>query len=614
MARSLRLIASAASTIALVGAGLAVSTTTAVADPAAPGTDPCPVAYDTTTLTPGQPVTGLTTVRGTTPEEFHGTYIGTIDNGIGDGLDLPIFDMEDSRITSADGTVDAGIWAGMSGSPVYDDASGQLIGAVSYGFSSIPSRRAGVTPATYLYGLADAKYSSLSTARAKVSASRSEAAAIAKASDDPAPLGQGHVLKPSKQVSGTTSARANANAKKSPLLQKKASFKDGDFRAAGGSSGIDADYPIVPGGNIATTFSTGTITTAAIGTVTAICNGTQVFAFGHPDEFTGKSTETFNGASAVDVQEDAGFGTSYKLANVGKVKGVINQDRLQGILGTLGQAPADNTVVTTKTTGLGETKASRTDVAVPYALPYVVASQVGSDIMTVLNQYAGGDALVTWKITYTRSGLPGTQTFKRSQRTSTQDYFPDTASYEAANDIEALLGNGFEKVKISTVQIKSTLLPDYRAYKPTGAQYYYAGKWRNATSSIKTKPGTTTKVRIKLGPADAFTDVEPTTVETSITTSKKASRSGSVTFTGLANTYFEDDEFGVFYDDEYEEVLPADLDEVLELLAAQPRQDSIESELRYKTAKKSTLTSLRTVRAPGVVQGELRIPVTFVKK
>src|SRR5690606_23899706 len=135
---------------------------------------------------------------------------------------------------------------------------------------------------------------------------------------------------PAKQVSGASAESANKFASRSPLLRTKSTFKKSGYVDAVGQTTVAKDYPIVVGGNLATTFSYGEITTAAVGTVTAICSG-RVIGFGHPDEFSGKSAETFHGASAVTVQPDV-LG-SYKLANVGTVKGVINQDRIQGILG-----------------------------------------------------------------------------------------------------------------------------------------------------------------------------------------------------------------------------------------------------------------------------------------
>lgn len=613
--RPLRTLASATSTLALVAAGIAVTTSPASA---AVG-QLCPTAYPLTkveagetvsNLTPGQPVTGLTTVRGTTPEEFHGTYIGTIKGGIGPGLDLPVFDMEGSRITDAGGKVDAGIWAGMSGSPVYDDATGSLIGAVSYGFSSTPSRRAGVTPATYMYDLTNPKYS-LSAARSTVKATSREAAAMAKESDDKTPLGTGRLLKPSKQVAGATAARANAAAAKSRLLKEKAPSKSGGFLAGGSGNGTDIDYPIQPGGNIATTFSTGDVTTAAIGTVTAVCDD-QVFAFGHPDEFSGKSSETFNGASAVDVQEEgAGGEGSYKLANVGKVKGVITQDRLAGILGTLGQAPTTADVIT-RATGLGDTREATTSVSVPAALPFVVYTQVTNDAIALLDQYSSGEALMTWTIKYTRSirGVAKPQIFTRTQRYSAASSFPDRVSFDVASDVETILDNGFEDVTITSVDVNTKYQPDYRAYKINGIQYLSGGVWKNSSSTgkIRAKRGSTIKLRVKLT-ADRGSKVAPTTFQTSWKTSSSKKKSGAFTFYGQSYNYDEEEFF--FDEDDYEDEDPIrNLSQLLALMKSTPRGDDVLARYRYQT-NVGKLIKFKNVRAPGLVTGTRTVRLSY---
>ena len=611
--RPLRILASATSTLAMVAAGIAVTAGAAPAAVPTPGSDPCPAAYDIGDLVPGvTTVTGLTTVNGTTPEEFHGTYVGTIDNGIAPGLDLPVFDMKDSRITHADGTVDAGIWAGMSGSPVYDDATGELVGAVSYGFSALASPRAGVTPAEYMYDLNNPKYATLSAARTTVKATSQEAAAIAQASDEPGSLGVGHIVRPSKQVTGVAASRANEIAAKSPLLQQKAPFKSGGFRAGGSSLGTDADYPIQVGGNIATAFSTGDVTTAAVGTVTAIC-GNKVFAFGHPDEFSGKSTETFNGASAIAIQEDGSINSSYKISNVGAVKGVINQDRLAGIMGTLGQQPV-NAQVVTHATGLGDTREASTDVAVPEALPYVVSAQVFNDAVTVLNQYSSGDALMGWKIRYVRkiNGVDTPQVFQRAQRYSTTADFPEEVSYDAASDVEALLTNGFEKVRITKVEVTSTYDPDYRAFKPVGAQYFTGGVWKNvySTSTIKAKPGATLQLRVKLAAANYATDVAPTTVDFLVKTSTGSKGTGAIRLTGQSFSQNDDDEEFFGFDEEEEPFQPANLDELLAFIKSTPRSDKIVRRYhRPKTYSDQDLYS--TVTAPGIVTGSFGFKVSF---
>ena len=74
-------------------------------------------------------------VRGATPQPFAVEILGVLDDGIGAGRDMIIIEASDlpgRNVISAGG----GIWAGMSGSPVY--INGKLLGAVSYGFSASP--------------------------------------------------------------------------------------------------------------------------------------------------------------------------------------------------------------------------------------------------------------------------------------------------------------------------------------------------------------------------------------------------------------------------------------------------------------------------------------------
>ena len=60
-------------------------------------------------------------------------------DGIGAGRDLILIKVSD-QVGGHVANQGSGIWAGMSGSPVYVD--GKLLGAVSYGFTSSPSRSA----------------------------------------------------------------------------------------------------------------------------------------------------------------------------------------------------------------------------------------------------------------------------------------------------------------------------------------------------------------------------------------------------------------------------------------------------------------------------------------
>ena len=129
--------------VSLVAGLLAVPAAAAPGDDIPDATD-CPATIPTSALTVGMTGQGLTVVKGATPQPFAVEIVGVLDDGIGAGRDMIIIEASDlpgRNVISAGG----GIWAGMSGSPVYID--GKLLGAVSYGFSASPSPIGGVTPA-----------------------------------------------------------------------------------------------------------------------------------------------------------------------------------------------------------------------------------------------------------------------------------------------------------------------------------------------------------------------------------------------------------------------------------------------------------------------------------
>jgi hypothetical protein len=130
-------------TVALVASGFANGVASAVPDPA----NPCPDAFPVVDLVAGMVATGLTVEKGNVADPFTATVVGVIADGIAPGVDMIIVDTDSPAIQRA-----GGVWAGMSGSPVYAP-DGRLIGAVAYGLSFGPSKIAGVTPAADMKAL-----------------------------------------------------------------------------------------------------------------------------------------------------------------------------------------------------------------------------------------------------------------------------------------------------------------------------------------------------------------------------------------------------------------------------------------------------------------------------
>src|SRR3954452_13906539 len=128
---------------------LAASLSALTTAPAHSAPDPsCPVVAPVSGLTAGDVVTGKTVTTGTMPGSFVGTIQGVLEDGVEPGVDLILADLHSTAINKD------GIWAGMSGSPVYAQ-DGRLIGAVAYGLGFGPSTIAGLTPAADMKKLFD---------------------------------------------------------------------------------------------------------------------------------------------------------------------------------------------------------------------------------------------------------------------------------------------------------------------------------------------------------------------------------------------------------------------------------------------------------------------------
>lgn len=162
-----RVTAVAGTTAALVIAGVGLGASPSTSSPI----EDCAEAFPIAELTDGQPVNGLTVSKGTTPEPFTGEVIGVLEDGIAAGVDMVMM-----RLTSSEIDRVGGIWAGMSGSPVYAE-DGRLIGAVAYGLAGT-TPVAGITPYEEMQEYVGATASSSS-----VSVSSAEAQRISAASD-----------------------------------------------------------------------------------------------------------------------------------------------------------------------------------------------------------------------------------------------------------------------------------------------------------------------------------------------------------------------------------------------------------------------------------------------
>ena len=486
----------------VVGAGtLAGPAQAAPADPepaaaAAPLDCPAPVAAQVDMV--GE---GWTVVSGSTPEPFVVKVLGILTDGIGAGRDMVVIEVADKP--GGHVVEDRGIWAGMSGSPVYVD--GKLLGAISYGFTSAPSNIGGLTPAADMMKLrgvstATAARAEARSARTKVTLTANEKKTIDARASSAVPSSSLERLRTPVSVSGL-------NAKRRASLQH-------EFDAAGRSvityagsratNGTSAAAGPHAGGNFAAVQTYGDVTLAGIGTTTAVCEN-SVLAFGHPMAFSGKVTYGANDANSLAIITDNVFG-SFKMANVGSSFGTVKQDRLAGLQAAIGGGPTTFPVTTEIVNDDSHvSRIGTTQVAEPDYLALATAYGIWANYDSTFDKIGRGLATTSWTITAKRAGGKSFSVTRPNTWSDLDDptYGP---AVEAADAVDALTSNAYEPVTITSVKFTSHVSSAYQQLRITRmAVSVNGGKW-TSPKSLRVKAGSSIRVRTTMRGYRSATD------------------------------------------------------------------------------------------------------------
>lgn len=610
-----RLLAALAAAALAIGMPALNASDARAADPvfcAADGLQYVPVA-EVEAFSAGTAVSGLSVTRGTSPDPFSGTYIGFIANALGKDKDLLLFKLSSPVIdgTSASGLKPAGIWAGMSGSPVYT-TDGRLIGAVAYSLNYDNLPVAGVTPAEYMKNIGTtaitpAQRITVTAANLKTSATGVKAAGTNLVGTT---LSQVRTV----NIAGTSGKQPNAFANRTlartPRSASISAFlRSGTFVPAGVEAAAAVPQPLVAGGTIAALYAGGDAISGAIGTVTAVC-GDAVWAFGHPMANQGRATMMMaNASTALIVPDSTGWVGSYKQhSQIGAPVGTITEDRLVGIKGTVGAVNpvAFGINVEVQNPSGAEVASYHADVADPDLGGSAVAYLVGHAAAEQLDQYGAGTGEVTWTIGYRRAdGSTGRLT--NFQIVTDSAWFPDVIGTPPAEDVWAITSTDLEDVAITGVDVTLKLLDDDSvSYRASGVQVRAtSGSWASLSGS-KLKAGKTYNLRpvyklVKNGKASGSAYGGPLKVKLS----SNARKSGSFTFApvNFVEQVCETDADGDVVCEDWES--EAEYEDFAELVAAlddlQP-DNLVTGVLRHKLKKGST-TKRFDWTGPGVVTG-----------
>ena len=475
--------------IAIAAALLGVS---AAAVPAAAFAD-CETVLPTSSVTAGMTGTGLTVSQGTTAESFDVEVLGVLENGIAPGRDMIIVDTSSPAIGAA-----GGIWAGISGSPVY--IGGQFAGTVSYGLTFGPSSIAGLTPAEDVAALVDlpatAAIRRLDRIPGSVRLSDKLARVVAEHAGISAQAAAGFTqLRLPLSVSGV--GMSGLNRLTTDLEKKGMRF----VPYAGGSAShtqMAADpLDVEAGDNFAATISYGDLTIAAIGTTSYVCNGMAV-AFGHPATFGGKVKLGANEAEAITIVPET-VGAPYKLANVGNVLGALDQDRLAGIRGILGFSPSVSPIRTeTNVPELGRSRSGETDFVTQDWAGTAAFYHLWANFDSTFDSAGEGTSSVWWTIKGTRAdGSPWE--LKRGNRFVSTAISEDTA-FEVGFQVEMLQQNPWEEVEVTGVDVETKLESERRLYRFAGVKVSKNGGPYRAVNQVSARPGTRLRARVTLRP------------------------------------------------------------------------------------------------------------------
>lgn len=466
----------------MVVAAVVASTTTASA---------APEIYPLSKIRRGQTGYGFTTFKSGPPERFTFEVVSVMRNFL-PKVDIVLIKSDDPKLALT------GIWAGMSGSPLYIED--KLACAVSYGWAFNKITMGGCTPLELMKdeGLDVPRRSGPSTTAAKPKAGSARPAAAGAAGKPSqaetraiapgmvASHAEWRTLAPHGDVAEAIPARvswitqpplppvaqptekvddqlaqaavplgaAGYSAPAYAELEKMfAGYNVMPERAAGGGGAADPDAPakLEMGGSISVVLTRGDMSLAATGTVSYI-DGQKVLAFGHPMFGAGEIYTPIATANVHGVVASAQ--RPFVLASPGREVGSLVQDRNTMIAGELGlddpMIPVD--IYVTAATSAKHTDKGEFHVEV-LSNRFFTAGLAGTAAMSAINYYLPDRERVTAKIA-------SSVKLKGHGELAFTDYLyaDDGASSviggaRALRAANAILMNPFEEVEIERVRL-----------------------------------------------------------------------------------------------------------------------------------------------------------------
>jgi hypothetical protein len=290
---------------------------------------------------------GMSVFQGSKPERFEVEVLGVVDGFANPKQKIVIAKLSGGQVDKT------GVFAGMSGSPVYID--GKLLGAVAYAFPFSKEPIAGIQPIQNMISVVEQgseQTPAPSTTPSSFSTLMGSAVIPSVPGANVSPFG-------ATTASGVHTFNNGAGQAMIPIAtpvtfsgvpQSVIDMFGDELRklgiqpvaGLGGSSSKSSamvkfdDSTLTPGSSVNVQLVRGDFSFDAAGTVT-YRDGERIYAFGHPFLTSGATAWPMSESSVVTVV--ANLNNSFKIAVGGNLVGSISQDRSTTVFGKLGDQP-----------------------------------------------------------------------------------------------------------------------------------------------------------------------------------------------------------------------------------------------------------------------------------
>ncbi len=409
-------------------------------------------------LRPGMKGMARTVFSGTETQEFGVEILGVLPGFPGPRQSAIIARLSGSNVEKT------GVFAGMSGSPVYVD--GRLVGAIAFSFPFSKEPIAGITPIKQMIDIFEkgkvdetpkprvprlVSFAQLAATEWK--ATLPKQAVTATSLIAPVSAGSPLVALMGQQMTPiATPVVFSGISQESLSLFAPQLIANGllPVSGAGGSAAITPlgeanEKTLTPGTSLSVQLVRGDYSIAASGTVT-FRDGDRIYAFGHPFLSLGAADMPMTETSVVTVI--ANVNNSFKLSVPGQMMGAISQDRAAGVFGSLGRAPKMIPVKINLHTSRDRTEIYSYEVANDsFLTPLLLNITVFNTITS--SERALGESTISIKGEIKVRGQENVQLDRRFSSSNSAIM----AAGSVATPIGSLMSSGFDDVQIDGVTL-----------------------------------------------------------------------------------------------------------------------------------------------------------------